>query len=206
VPSQAVAAERPAGPLVTPRLRRPQPRPSVSLPASRRARVLLAVGVLGLTGLFTAATVDLTPRPELRGGAEQSASAAALRAVNEPGSALGRLSAVTAPPSGTAAVPAHGTAVVVDGHAWLVVEGLPALAPGQRYVAWRIAGFDDKTASAGFTVRHGGATPVDLGPAPDLAPGGTGPRYAVTVEADEATLPRTPSPAVVLQPAPRETA
>lgn len=180
---------------------RPIDNPRRGTPLSRRQRWLLGAGALGLGVLLSAGAVDLAVRAlnSQRSG-ERTTAQRALDAIASPEATLGRLVPAAADASGSGGP--HGAAVLADGHAWLVVEGLPALSPGQRYVAWHIDAASQPTAVADFHVAYAGATSVDLGKAPTGATGATGTTYAVTVEAMGPLLPSRPSGQFALQPAP----
>jgi len=165
--------------------------------SGRRARLLVGAGALGLA-LIAAVTVVETARTGPGPGpqSEQVASAAALAAVNDPAATVGRLVS-------TDGSDGHGVAVISNGRAWLVVDGLKSTAPGTRYVAWQQHG-DSMVALASFQVQHAsGATPVSLGPV--AAADRENPTFAVSLEAAGAALPVRPSTKSVLQAAPPST-
>ncbi len=160
-------------------------------PGARRGRVLAAAGALGVAALLTVVSLDAVSRNGGIATVQADSSEQALLAVNDPAAAVGRLVAV--------GQSAHGTAVVSQGHAWLVLDGLAPSGPGKRYVAWEITGFDTMRAAAAFVVEDQGVTAVDLGPVPPSAVAST--RYAVTLEEPGASLPSSPSKQQVLNPA-----
>lgn len=164
---------------------------SALLPGSRRGRVLAAAGALGVAALLTVVSLGAVSRDGGTATVQAEASERALLAVNDPAAAVGRLVAV--------GQSAHGTAVVSQGHAWLVLDGLAPNAPGKRYVAWEITGFDTMRAAAAFVVEDSGVTAVDLGPVPSSTVAST--RYAVTEEEPGPALPTSPSDRKVLNPA-----
>jgi len=163
----------------------------VSVPSQRRSalgrqarRVLVGAGALGIVAAVGLSGYDVHLRSA---HARPTAASAALTAITQGGATIAHLSGSEGK--------ASGTAVVANGHAYLLTTGLTRTTSKDSYVIWNLDS-GKPTALKSFAAAGGSSTQVvDLGVATSTAPQ----KYMVSLEKASPTLPAAPSGAYVLK-------
>lgn len=180
------AQRRPGGLIIRQRRQRPVTDSSPAGYVSRYARrILVGAGALGIVAAVGLSGYDV----HLRSTPTRSSGAtAALQAITERGATIAHLSGTGAGSS--------GTAVVANGHAYLVASGLPSTGGSSSYVVWNLDTTRPTALQRFAFADRTSPQVVDLGVAHNTTPK----KYAVTLEpaSVKASLPSTPSNAYVL--------